>query len=272
MSGEDAALRRDALGTVHPPAGWAPRIACLVPSITELVCDLGLAEALVARTGFCVHPWETVRQIPKVGGTKDVRLERLRELAPTHVIVNVDENTRQTAQALRSFVDHVIVTHPLGPLDNPPLYRLLGAIFHRVAEAEALCARFAAALDRLRAGAAGRSAQDVLYLVWRDPWMAVAPDTYIARTLALVNWNTLPREASARYPEVELAAYAGVVDRVLLSSEPFHFKPGHLAEVQAQVPGANVSLIDGEMTSWYGSRAIAGLDYLGAYAGVGAGA
>jgi len=28
------------------------------------------------------------------------------------------------------------------------------------------------------------------------------------------------------------------------------------------VPGAKVSLIDGEMTSWYGSRAIAGLDYL----------
>lgn len=271
MSGDDAAVRRDALGTVHPPATAAPRIACLVPSITELVCDLGLADALVARTGFCIHPWETVRRIPKVGGTKDVKLERLRELAPSHVIVNVDENTLQTAQALRGFVDHVIVTHPLGPLDNPPLYRLLGAIFHRAAEAEVLCARFAAALDRLRAGAADQSAQDVVYLVWRDPWMAVAPDTYIARTLGLVNWHTLPRESTERYPSVELAAYAGVVDRVLLSSEPFHFKQAHLAEVQALVPGANVSLIDGEMTSWYGSRAIAGLGYLGEYAGMGAG-
>jgi len=64
-----------------------PRIVCLVPSITELVCALGLAEQLVGRTGFCIHPWETVRTIPKVGGTKDVKLGRVRELAPTHVIV-----------------------------------------------------------------------------------------------------------------------------------------------------------------------------------------
>ena len=71
------------------------RIVSLVPSITELICDLGLADRLVGRTGFCIHPWETVRRIPKVGGTKDVRLDRVRELAPTHVIVNVDENTRE---------------------------------------------------------------------------------------------------------------------------------------------------------------------------------
>jgi hypothetical protein len=68
-----------------------------------------------------------------------------------------------------------------------------------------------------------------------------------------------------RYPEVDLAALGSKVDRVLLSSEPFHFKEHHLAEVAAAVPGAAVSLIDGEMTSWYGSRAIAGLDYLTGY-------
>ena len=67
-----------------------------------------------------------------------------------------------------------------------------------------------------------------------------------------------------RYPEVDLAEFAGV-DRVLLSSEPFHFKEQHVAEVEKLVPGAEVSLIDGEMTSWYGSRAIAGLDYLAEY-------
>ena len=95
-----------------------PRIVCLVPSITELLCDLGLAGQLVGRTGFCVHPWETVRRIPKVGGTKDVRLDRIRELAPTHVVVNVDENRREDAEALAEFVPEVIVTHPRAPRDN----------------------------------------------------------------------------------------------------------------------------------------------------------
>jgi predicted Fe-S protein YdhL (DUF1289 family) len=259
----------DAAGTVHVRAGDEARIVCLVPSITELVCELGLAAQLVGRTGFCIHPWETVREIPKVGGTKDVKLDRVRELAPTHVIVNVDENTRETAQALSEFVEHVIVTHPLTPQDNLGLYRLLGAIFDRTDRAQALCARLQDALDRAARARAVRPREDVIYLIWREPWMTVSRQTYIAAMLAEAGWDTMPSPGGERYPEVDLAACAGRVDRVLLSSEPFHFKQSHLDEVRTLVPGARVSLIDGEMTSWYGSRAIAGLDYLRRLAGDG---
>jgi len=253
----------DAAGTVHERAGRDARIVCLVPSITELLCDLGLAEQLVGRTGFCVHPWETVRRIPKVGGTKDVKVDALLALEPTHLVVNVDENRREVVEELARHVPHVVVTHPLGPLDNLDLYRLCGAVFGREAEAEALCAAFGAAHAELLARRPAEP-QDVLYLIWKDPWMTVARDTYISRTLELVNWRTLPdaTEPEDRYPEVELEAFAGRVDRVLLSSEPYHFKERHLAEVGAAVRGAQVSLIDGEMTSWYGSRAIRGLRHL----------
>jgi ABC-type Fe3+-hydroxamate transport system substrate-binding protein len=255
---------RDAAGTLHARAGEDARIVCLVPSITELVCDLGLGDRLVGRTGFCIHPWETVRTIPKLGGTKDVKLERIRELRPTHAILNIDENRRELADELAQFVPNIVVTHPLGPRDNLALYRLIGAIFDREAEAERLCAMLEHGVADLRCRAYPR--RDVLYLIWRDPWMAVSPDTYIARTLALVNWQSHPLSTDDRYPEVTLERYAGRVDHVLLSSEPYHFRERHLSEVAAAVPGAEVSLIDGEMTSWYGSRAIEGLRYLAAYA------
>ncbi len=253
----------DAAGVAHPAAQGGPRIVSLVPSITELLCDLGLACALVGRTGFCIHPRETLRAIPKVGGTKDVDLDAVRRLAPTHVIVNIDENTRDTADSLKAFVPHVIVTHPLGPLDNPPLYRLLGGIFGRVTDAERLCGAFAAALAE--GAQAAQPAQRVLYLIWREPWMTVSRDTYISRMLALGQWQTWPAEAALRYPTLALEDCRGQVDRVLLSSEPYPFRERHLDEVRVALPGLPVNLIDGEMVSWYGSRAIEGLRYLEQY-------
>ena len=104
----------------------APRIASLVPSLTELLVELGLLEHLVARTGFCIHPREPLRSVPKVGGTKDVNLAKLRRLAPTHVLVNVDENRLETVEALRAFVPQLVVTHPCAPQDNLRLVDQLG--------------------------------------------------------------------------------------------------------------------------------------------------
>lgn len=253
----------DAVGTVHGRASKHARIVCLVPSITELLCELGLADQVVGRTGFCIHPRETVGGIAKVGGTKDVNLTRIRGLAPTHAVLNVDENRRETAAELATFVPHLIVTHPRAPQDNLELYRLLGAIFNRQEQADRLCAAFERAYAR--ASVAQGLHRDVLYLIWRDPWMTVARDTYISQTLALFNWHTQPAAASERYPTVDIADFDGKVDRVLLSSEPYHFRERDIAQIASIMPGASVSLIDGEMTSWYGSRAIRGLRYLAEY-------
>ncbi len=265
----------DAIGHAHTPVEATPRIVSLVPSITELICELGLTGQLVGRTGFCIHPGESVRHIAKVGGTKDVDLDKVRALNPTHVVVNIDENRRETADALRRFVPNVIVTHPNAPQDNIALYRLLGGIFRREPEAHALIERFEVALAACRDGAREFPAERVLYLIWRDPWMTVSRDTYISRTLALVGWETVePAIATAaantsagahRYPEIALDdALLACIDRMLLSSEPYRFRDHHVAElsVMPALRDKPVSLIDGEMTSWYGSRAIRGLEYL----------
>jgi ABC-type Fe3+-hydroxamate transport system substrate-binding protein len=237
------------------------RIVSLVPSLTELLCALGLGAQLVGRTGFCVHPRELVRRIPKVGGTKDVNLAKVRALAPTHVVLNVDENRKETAAELAQFVPNLIVTHPLGPLDNLDLYRRFGSAFGREREAEALCARFRAAYDE--AAAATYPERRVLYLIWKGPWMTVSRDTYISRTLSLFGLRTVPDTADERYPKLE--DLRGMdADLLLLSSEPYRFRERHLAEVAA-LTGKPALLVDGEMTSWYGPRAISGLAYMQAF-------
>jgi hypothetical protein len=251
-----------------------PRIASLVPSITELLAALGLAGHVVARTGFCIHPRDVVARIPKVGGTKDVNLAALQRLAPTHVIVNVDENRRETVDAMLEWPEaqrpRIVVTHPCAPADNLALIdRMLaefGAIDGVATRAAALRGELEHELRAMQVQA--WPARRVLYLVWRAPWMTVARDTYISRMLASVEWHTWPDvqggpHGAARYPVLRGdEAWLDGIEHVLLSSEPYAFGPRHVGEARALCPRAQVSIVDGELISWYGPRAVAGLRYL----------
>ncbi len=259
-------LITDALGRRHPPAQVPARIVSLVPSLTELLFALDLGAQVVGRTGFCIHPREAVRAVPKLGGTKDVDLVAVRALAPTHVLVNIDENERAAFEALEQFVPHVIVTHPIEVEDNFALYDLLGTLFDRVPQAQGLTAALRAEL-----AACARSTlpwRRVLYLIWKNPWMTVSQQTYIARMLAQVRLMAVSPASQDRYPVVDLPAFEPRhFDAVLMSSEPFRFQETHAQALAAEpwMAGRPVQLIDGEMTSWYGVRAINGLRYLRAY-------
>jgi ABC-type Fe3+-hydroxamate transport system substrate-binding protein len=249
----------DALGRQHARAP-AARIVSLVPSVTELLCELGLAPLLVGRTGFCIHPAEVVAGIPKVGGTKDVNIEKIRKLAPTHLVVNIDENEKPTVDKLAQFVPNIVVTHPATPRDNLDLARLMGATFGAEDAAGAWCKAFDAEHAALRALPAG-PARTVLYCIWQDPWMSVSAGTYIANMLRELGWQ-VPDLGAERYPRFEWTAeLVHGLDAVLLSTEPYRFTEEHADALERQL-GKPVLLVDGEMMSWYGSRALAGVRYL----------
>lgn len=246
------------------------RIASLVPSLTELVVELGLGDQLVARTGFCIHPAPRLRGVPKVGGTKDVNLTKLRQLAPTHVLLNVDENRLDTAQALESLGAQLVVTHPCDPQDNLALVDQLAQVFSAQPGVPERAHQLRSALTAELAltQPTGREPCRVLYLIWHQPWMTIARDTYISRMLARVNWLSEPplnggERGAARYPVLRGdEPWLRGVERVLLSSEPFNFTDEHLHQAQALCPQARVQRVDGELLSWYGPRALAGLRYL----------
>jgi ABC-type Fe3+-hydroxamate transport system substrate-binding protein len=264
----------DALGVSHAPAPAGSKIACLVPSLTELLLDLGLRQQLVARTGFCVHPADRVQGIAKVGGTKDVQLARLRALAPDYVVLDIDENTRPTAEALKAFVRQQVVTHPCTLRDNLSLFSLFGNLFSAtpgvLERAQAMHAQLSQQLAlALRPNLSAR----VLYLIWQNPWMTVSADTYIADVLtyagAQVLGPTAQAQSARRYPAFKLNQIDWrCCDAVLLSSEPFSFTQAHALQLQQEILGLSgrsipCHLVDGERLSWYGSRSLKSLEYCG---------
>ena len=252
----------DALGVQHSAYFGEPRIVSLVPSLTELICDLGLEKNLVGRTGFCVHPRETLRAIPKIGVTKDVNIARVRELSPTHLIADIDENTREQVNEMMNFVPHVVVVNPKRLVDNLGLYALLGGIFCCIERATNLAEQFQLTRKILAQETDSLPREKVLYPIWRLPWMTVSRDTYIADMLAAAGWDTLPVNSPTRFPIFEWHDHdIANAERILLPSEPFVFTDTHMAEI-GTLSNKPVTRIDGEMISWYGSRAILAMTYL----------
>jgi hypothetical protein len=124
-----------------------------------------------------------------------------------------------------------------------------------------LCAAFESEYAALEAVPKGPP-QTLLYCIWKDPWMTVSRDTYIANMMALAGWQIWQAPDDARYPKFQWSdEVAHAIDGVLLSSEPYRFTEAHVDALERQI-GKPVQLVDGEMMSWYGSRAIQGLRYL----------
>ena len=63
------------------------KIISFAPAITETLFSIGLQNEVVGRTRFCIHPKGIVEKAVNVGGTKDLKIERIYELNPDLIIV-----------------------------------------------------------------------------------------------------------------------------------------------------------------------------------------
>ena len=82
----------DHLGNTIELTDTPKRIISLVPSQTELLWDLGLHNEIVGITKFCIHPKEMFKSKTRVGGTKTIDIDKIRNLKPDLIIWNKEEN------------------------------------------------------------------------------------------------------------------------------------------------------------------------------------
>ena len=225
------------------------RIVSLVPSLTELLCDLGLRDWIVGCTKFCVHPAGLRAGVSIVGGTKNVRVAEVLALAPDLVLASKEENVRaQVDEIAASCPTWVSDVTDLASADD--LARRLGRLFGVEQQAARITAANRATLARLAVADRGAA----VYLIWREPYMGAGGGTYIDSVLGALGFrNALA--ARERYPEITEDALRRLApEHVLLSSEPYPFAERHAAELRALLPGSEVRLVDGELFSWWGSR------------------
>lgn len=240
------------------------RIVSLCPSLTELVFDLGRGADLVGVTEYCVHPADSVRGIPKVGGTKTPDVARIIALAPDVVLLNEEENRRADAEALVAAGVECHVSMPRDCAETAGMVRSIGARLDRVHEADRIARDIEVRAERARVESRGRSAVRFAYLIWRKPWMSVNDDTFASGLLSQAGGRNVFAAKPDRYPEVTLEELRGLnPELVLLCTEPYPFQPKHVDELVRETGMSPEKFVvaDGEYLSWHGSRTPDGIDY-----------
>ncbi|KAA0251096.1 hypothetical protein FBQ97_14725 [Acidobacteria bacterium ACD] len=235
------------------------RLVSLCPSMTESLVALGAGPDLVGVTRYCVHPAGALAAVRRVGGTKNPDLAAIRELAPDLVFANAEENRASDVEAL-SRCHRLHVSHPRSPAEVPGLLRRVGALVGRDAEAEAWARRVEEALSRAEA-LRGEPFRFVC-LIWKGPWMAAGPRTYLSAVLALSGGtNALDGSGGPDYPVVTEAEVVALrPDRVFLPDEPYPFGEEDARYWRERVPGARVLSVPGDDVCWHGVRTLRGIE------------
>ena len=226
------------------------RIVSLVPSQTELLYDLALNEEVVGITKFCIHPAAWHHKKIKIGGTKNVNLQKIKELRPDLIIANKEENTKEDILALREFCpvytsDIQTLEHSLSMISD------IGVLTDRKSQADRLIQTIRSSFNQFKPPF---QSIRVAYMIWQNPYMVAGKDTFIHHILESAGMINVFGHLS-RYPELSINVIQECSPEIiLLSSEPYPFKEKHISEFRLCFPEARIALVDGEMFSWYGSR------------------
>ena len=240
-----ADLLGHAFDTANPPR----RVVSLVPSLTETLFDLGAGEAVVAITDFCIFPPDLDR--PRVGGTKNPRVEEIRALAPDLVHMNFEENLRRHAEAIEEFAP-VHVTEPKSVDDVAALIEQLGELHHRRPRAAELA-------NELRDELANMPKRAFTFAcpIWKQPWMWCGGDTYVSRLVEAAGGRNILADRE-RYPQLTLDEVRALEpDVVFLPDEPYLFTPD-----DATLFEHAIGPFPGHLFTWHGTRTILGLRFL----------
>lgn len=261
------------------------RIVSLVPSDTDSLFAIGLGDAVVGRTRYCVEPAGRVDDVPICGGTKDVDVDAVCDLSPELILANQEENSRANLEVLAQRGYPLFVSFPR---------RVADGIAH-VARLARLCgvAKDSSVVDLLRQAYEllrdpPDPVLDAFVPIWMDPLMTMNADTFGSDVLALAGAHNVFSERTrlyplkadigtrepappeqtegkdTRYPRITTGEVVARKPRlILLPDEPHEFSEAD-ADVfrRLAIPDCDVRFCDGKDLFWYGTRSIAGIPRL----------
>ena len=231
----------DAAGARHTFDTAPHRIVSLVPSATEALLAMALADRLVGRTDFDRMPELT--GLPSVGGGLQPNLEILVSLDLDLVIRFAGDSDLATAERLTELGIPHFAVQPDGIEDVLTIIRDLGRITGASDAADEMLREIRDALDDVARRVAELPEPRVAYILGGDPPWVAGSGTYIDELMAVAGGNNVFDDLGPLYAPVSMEALLDRnLDLILLSNgltppSPLAHVPSAVLLPSVEIPG-----------------------------------
>lgn len=205
----------------------AARIISLAPHATEQLFSAGAGAALVGTVQWSDYP-EAARELPRVGDTWNLDLERIVALRPDLIVAWRSGNSPGAVERLEALGFTVFLSEP-GSLEAIGSgIRRLGVLAGTGDTATRAVSEFLDRLARLRADHADRRTLRVFYQVWHEPTYTVNRDHLISRIIEMCGGANVFAGLGTLSPRIGVEAVLAADPEVIVASGADAARPAWL--------------------------------------------
>lgn len=175
------------------------RIISLAPSLTEVCFAIDSGAALVGVTHYCNYPPQA-RNKPSIGGMVSPNLEKIAELNPDLILVNVEGNSKEDFAKLESLGYRLFVTNPRTIEDIYRSILTIGKILGRDSTATRLVESLEEREETIWSLVKNEKKPKVFAIISMTPLMTAGPTTFINQLIEKAGGANIASQATLPYP------------------------------------------------------------------------
>jgi iron complex transport system substrate-binding protein len=206
----------------------ARRLVTLAPGLAELVFAAGAGDRLVGASSFSDYP-ATVRQLPSVGDSSRLDLERILALRPDLAIAWKSGNRPADLERLERLGIPVFTLEPRRLEDVARALRAIGALAGTEGDAEAAAAAFERKIAELGTRYRHLRPVTVFYQIWHEPLITVNGTHIISDVVELCGGRNVFAALGTLTPNVSVEALLAADPRAIIISVS---SPGEAVEAK----------------------------------------
>jgi iron complex transport system substrate-binding protein len=246
----------DDSGNTVTLAAPAQRIVSLAPHATELLFAAGAGNQVVGVSEYSDFP-AAAKQIPSVGGSGQLDIERIVSLKPDLIVAWGSGNNRRQLARLRKLGLTVFESEPRNFEAIADSLERLGALVGRD-EGRPQAQQFRQQVQTLEQHYAGRSSVTVFYQIWSAPLMTLNDAHIVSQAIKLCGGVNVFGQLKPLVPTISReAVLTANPDMIIVSDEKGNGLERWRSFKRMQaVTSGNLMTIDGGMMNRAGPRVI----------------